>query len=1625
MKTVVLAVVLSTAALLLGPSQASALPVSGGNVPIPGKIVNGSAKSTWDGSYAQLLAADALTLCWMTQPDRGRTAMSDEEDGLITGLLAYMSSANCNKTCSNPAYSGYSIGSEDKTICQWLESRTDPACNLDAATGQPRALDVKLRAPRPSPEPYGLPVFPALGFGMATADAIGGASAARNMAQWHLAYADLSLCMAEQLHEKLDTVQVAFATSDDLLWLQDAVRERALTATYEYAIITKALGENRWTSWGAVTPTVLNSPYGGAYWLAAFFRWVESGALGTAAAPSTIATELGQDFATAIGLLIEATDAAIDQRMRTSAAQNSFGAPVYDGLDGSFVRLTGPRQEILSILYGQAEGPPDVRAVLTDMSAARVPVLLGLARWANALRFDIAGVNVNRDSSAQALLLTVENAIRRADCTRDNVSPCPLATSTTSMNDYAVFQRYGVELGDAKTLVSALAELVFGPPSSSTRDAAVLSYPDNLGSTSLFRTATAGPHGPAERLTMHLLGANSFTGDREAASPVGSIVLDPNFGVQSLRASDIQAMRGFSYWLPAMFLDPTGSGTMQVGNFRRNGATYGNAGSYPNVRQLGSSTVLAIAREALLVNGAESTTGAVGIYRAASPALALIEKAIGSRQAIIRQPLATGTADTASCPGCHDLVYASVDASGKQSTDVAILTRASDPYLAFSVRNGVEGAASLAIHSTTTTVWGTSRTSVEGEYEGNSWGWPCTDVTVGYPRVTLSDSGYELRSTYGPRGLCQWDPLAAGAGVTVLLRAGSGATAQYEHVYTGKPTGHNGSYRGTKGNVVTFGGYFAQKLEESLAADEGNWAVPKYDGFGLPHDWRPAMDASLALDPGVSVEQHFLSRAEMAAQESTAAIQQTFDNLQQQALDDVALANADTQAQRLTDINYRDLCGPAPASVCGADTSQVSISIPGCTSVCGDISGLLGKMLGTPVTFPLATPVAAALNRGTPRPSFKEYEGGVLQGLYVDQWNAWKNLSSVVADAVGTAQAAQAQITAAGSEQAAAVAEYDAVKAEIKAAGDTLIANAQTSQAQTLAQLRGQLRAYCDGILQYEAQVSAATATAGMAAEDATLLPSACAGMPVPPQAQATSVCSDSARQQALDSGWSYSGPNIQLKREPVAGIQYDAKSFSYGPAIAQIDRCNQAKDAANLAIQTAAIQRDALEHQIEAVQTQIDLSVLPTYQGEPKKLAAAQARREAAASRVIAARAAAAAQELTSLQAAQTALGQFLQTGASIARAFEQSGLSAARIKLDQALSTSDLKTKFGLRSRYHSYDLFRARALTENARRLAVAARRAIESRYVVDLSRMSATEPFVDAPTLWADEIYSSDVKPPVAIGLTKSPATASGVYANKIQDYVSNLRLFVDGYAVRRPSAVVRTDAEVIQVPGPAAQVTGSQQEADFAYIDPGSTGWSFYCANSGTWIADPNVATFYKSSTPTYTLSTACNGRAPTLARYGFNLDPWGRLNRSALNAPMDRRYNVRFGLIALNAVGSGIRDCQKSADPNTCYSEPFIRYDLKHVGPTWVTDYSQVWHSQALPVAFVEGGKALATEEWLDPVANGFNRSDVTNVARMELHGRPVGGFYELTVELSPDIRVERLERLQMLVQTQYWVQQQ
>jgi hypothetical protein len=360
----------------------------------------------------------------------------------------------------------------------------------------------------------------------------------------------------------------------------------------------------------------------------------------------------------------------------------------------------------------------------------------------------------------------------------------------------------------------------------------------------------------------------------------------------------------------------------------------------------------------------------------------------------------------------------------------------------------------------------------------------------------------------------------------------------------------------------------------------------------------------------------------------------------------------------------------------------------------------------------------------------------------------------------------------------------------------------------------------------------------------------------------------------------------------------------------------------------------------------------------------------------------------------------------------------SKDRASLEEGIAKSQYSSNTAIRQRFRSYDMWRAKALLESTRRLAVTARRAIEARFVVDLSSLSADQAFVASPSGWADEIFESDLNAPEVVGLSLVPKVEGAIYPNKLIDYIGNLERFVQGYTISYPTSVSLPDTEVLSFGGP--DQVESPSSVGVAKLSDTSSGWRFYCPNTKTWIAHPGFGQYPLSTR----LSTACNGESPTLAKLGFWLDPWGTLNGAWSRPVYSDRHNVRWRRLALNLVGTGIRDCTKSTDSMSCYTNPYVRYDLLHGGPSWQTSHSLDWRSLDIPIAHIEGGKALAAEEWLEPINNSWNMPYVSNVARGEFFGRPTAGNYELILKITPDVRLDRIERVQLLAEEDYWVRQ-
>jgi hypothetical protein len=372
---------------------------------------------------------------------------------------------------------------------------------------------------------------------------------------------------------------------------------------------------------------------------------------------------------------------------------------------------------------------------------------------------------------------------------------------------------------------------------------------------------------------------------------------------------------------------------------------------------------------------------------------------------------------------------------------------------------------------------------------------------------------------------------------------------------------------------------------------------------------------------------------------------------------------------------------------------------------------------------------------------------------------------------------------------------------------------------------------------------------------------------------------------------------------------------------------------------------------------------------------------------------------------------------------------LAVARQQLESSLAAQGATLSLDMYRQYDQYDWWRARALLDGARRYAVAARRAIEAGYVTSLDSLTAPEPFVAAPSSWADDVYKYDLSMPSAVGLSAGAASPDAVYPNQILDYVGNLERFVQGFAVQRPMSAA-TDSDVITLPGPGATLVVDGQ----VVADPAASKWSALCpAGSGcTSPSAPDWCPVNPGTPISQTCAPAANGSTrpgaaalPSRIRNMFFLDPWAQIVGAGPVQHFEKRVNVRWGKFAVNLVGSGITDCSQARDPNTCQASQFLRYDLQHLGPSLAQGATREWMLLDIPLAQVESGKAATLGQFVDVERNGWGKPFIEAIARAEFEGRPMNGNYAIELAGDEGTNFDAIQSVQILAGISYWVLQQ
>lgn len=132
-------------------------------------------------------------------------------------------------------------------------------------------------------------------------------------------------------------------------------------------------------------------------------------------------------------------------------------------------------------------------------------------------------------------------------------------------------------------------------------------------------------------------------------------------------------------------------------------------------------------------------------------------------------------------------------------------------------------------------------------------------------------------------------------------------------------------------------------------------------------------------------------------------------------------------------------------------------------------------------------------------------------------------------------------------------------------------------------------------------------------------------------------------------------------------------------------------------------------------------------------------------------------------------------------------------------------------------------------------------------------------------------------------------------------------------------------------------------------------------------------------------------------------------------------YNYRHDLVAVNLVGTNVRDCSQSDEPATCYSNAYIPISLIHAGEARIRNHTGDDVSFDFGRGLIEHGKGLASEVVLTNPLGGSAETLLQPYYKEELRGRPLTGQYWLRVWDDAALNWDNVEDIQLVFRYRYW----
>lgn len=132
-------------------------------------------------------------------------------------------------------------------------------------------------------------------------------------------------------------------------------------------------------------------------------------------------------------------------------------------------------------------------------------------------------------------------------------------------------------------------------------------------------------------------------------------------------------------------------------------------------------------------------------------------------------------------------------------------------------------------------------------------------------------------------------------------------------------------------------------------------------------------------------------------------------------------------------------------------------------------------------------------------------------------------------------------------------------------------------------------------------------------------------------------------------------------------------------------------------------------------------------------------------------------------------------------------------------------------------------------------------------------------------------------------------------------------------------------------------------------------------------------------------------------------------------------FNYRFDSVAVNFVGTGLRACETSTSPSTCFGSGFVPYSLYHKGPYFVRNHYGEDYRAHLFEGVIEHARGLAAERYLSNPIGKTDRELLEDFTRTEYQGRPLDGHFVLRVWEEPGVNFSALEDVQLILKYRYW----